>query len=233
MFNKNIIVLSFAACVLADPVPRPAPEIQSDVTTAPFPSDNSALSSYLASLTAQFSGMPTLPASVESYLESAAATVSVEQLTDECALPTSIPDYIATAPGYVKSALSSYDSALESWYSEHSTGFSLPSVTGTYTYTPTGTCGGGAVGTTKTAASGKATPTTGGSTATGKGSTAAGGSTGTGTGTGGATKASNSAATSTGTAAASTGTSVAAPRNGGVLLSFAGVFGVLGFMAVL
>lgn len=217
MFTKTILLITLAGSALSSPAPQLTTDSALATTTA-LPSGDPALSSELASLSSLegfYSGIPSLPASVESYIETAFPST----FTDACV--TTIPDYLATAPGYVKSALTSYEIALSSWYVAHSTGLSVDTsytYTGTTgTYLPTGTCGGGVTATGKTSATTKAT-----TKATGTGSAA------TGTAT---TKGSNS--TATGTAATSTGSSAAAPRNGGVLLSFASVFGVLGFMAVL
>ncbi|KAE8454303.1 hypothetical protein EG329_005228 [Mollisiaceae sp. DMI_Dod_QoI] len=225
MFTKNIIILSLTAFAIADPVPRPAPQATTDSLSASFPTSDLALSSELASLSsleAVYSGMPSLPASVQSYLLTAVPT-SEASLTDGCDYAATTPGWLATAPAYVKSALTSYDSAIVSWYSAHSTAFAgdTSSYTATYsTYLPTGTCGGGVASTGSAKTSGKASTKTTGTAPTASATVSKAGN-------------SSSTATGTGTAASSTGSSAAAPRNGAVVLSFAGMFGVLGFIAAL
>jgi hypothetical protein len=111
----------------------------------------------------------------------------------------------------VKSALTSYESAIASWSKEHSA--ALASLTSGYT-APTGTPSGFSIG----VCSNTGAAVVGTTATTAK-------TTGTGTAAG---------ATGTGTAAGASSSKAAAPRaTGAVAVSFAGVFGVLGLMAAL
>jgi hypothetical protein len=62
--------------------------------------------------------MPTLPLSVESVLLTAVPTTA--QTDIGCAIATTTPAWYKSLPADVKSAISSYNSAYESWYSKHS-----------------------------------------------------------------------------------------------------------------
>lgn len=69
-----------------------------------FPTDN------------PFAGMPTLPASIQSVLVTAAPT---NALADPCAL-TASPSWLNALPTDVKSGIASYENALQSWLSANS-----------------------------------------------------------------------------------------------------------------
>ena len=220
MFAKALFLgVGLAALVNAEPIPQAA------ATTS---YDPAALSSELASLSAQevaftsiFGDLPTLPPSVESVLATAVPSTFLDSTATEigCALITAVPDWYAHLPGDVKSALTSYESALVAWSKEHSAALaSLEGTAGSVTYTGSPfvcTNGAAAPAGTGTTTAGKTTGTTPKST----GSAGAAGS-----------------PTSSGSVAASTSSKAGAvaPRaTGAMAASFAGVVGVLGLMAAL
>ncbi|PMD40590.1 hypothetical protein L207DRAFT_528917 [Hyaloscypha variabilis F] len=210
MFTKSLLLgASIAALVIADPIPQAAP------TTSFNPA---ALTSELASLTASlampsgglvpglpsiYSDFPTLPASVESVLATAIPASFIATETDPCALLTDAPQWYASLPASIKSAITSYDSAVVSWEKEHSAALaSLTSVatSGQASYTaasvPALVC-------TNTAAAVAGKTTAAGSTATG---TAVG---------------------------SSSSKAAAPRATGAVAVGLAGAVGVLGLMAAL
>jgi len=214
MFAKTILLgVSLVALVAAEPIPQAA---------APTSYDPAALSSQLASLaafTSIFSDLPTLPASVESVLETAVPSSYLTGTATNigCALITAIPDWYAHLPADVKSALTSYESAILAWSKEHSA--ALASLEGTatkggYTGSPFICTNGGAApaSTGTTTAAGKTTVTTA------KGTDAAGSPT--------------SGGSAAGTSSSKAG-AVAPRATGAMAASFAGVVGVLGLMAAL
>lgn len=139
MFTRSILFgASLAALAAADPIPQAA--------TTSF--DPAALSSELASLTASlgslpsgvipglpsfYSDFPTLPASIESVLATAVPSSVIATETDPCAFVTDAPQWYNALPASVKSALTSYESALVSWDKAHSK--ELASLAGTASYT--------------------------------------------------------------------------------------------------
>lgn len=72
-----------------------------------------------------FSDMPMLPSSIQSVLMTAAPTNAIE---DPCTM-TAIPDWYKKLPADVKSGLSSYEIALQSWYEAHPGIFGSATVT--------------------------------------------------------------------------------------------------------
>jgi hypothetical protein len=154
MYTKTLLFLSLAGAALAEPLP------QADPTSDDFAAltsgsdavptfDSASYSSEMASLTSAlnvYSDMPKLPPSIASILATAAPTDGSS--LDPCA--TTEAAWVKNLPGSVKSAISSYDSALLSWYSAHSSELG-PSYTGSIT---AGSCNGGAAATGTTAAPG-------------------------------------------------------------------------------
>jgi hypothetical protein len=130
-----------------------------------------------------------------------------------------IPDWYASLPANVKSALTSYEYAFSTWYAAHSTDF--PSYTGTDTATLSGgNPFAGCTAVTVAVGSGLSTtvPVNGG------GATTTGGSSPKSTGTG----------TSAGSAGvSSTSKAGAAAPTGAVAVGFAGLVGMLGLMVAL
>jgi len=220
MFSKTFLLLNLFALTLAEPIPQAAATTAFDSSYS-FPTGSysyslpASLESQLSEasvLESILSGAPTLPASIESALIAAIPT-TVTYATNQiinCQLVTSAPEWYATLPANVKSAITSYDSAFLSWYEAHSA--EIASVEGTISGTSTFTVPScGATIATTAATTGKGATTTGAG-ATGTGSSTANGSAGSGT------------STSKG----------AAPRaTGAVALSAAGLAGVLGLMAAL
>jgi hypothetical protein len=170
MFTKSLLFgASLAALAAADPIPQ----------AVPTSFDPAALSSELASLTASlgslpsgvipglpsfYSDFPTLPVSIESVLATAVPSSVLATETDPCALVT----WYSSLPASVKSALTSYESALASWDKAHSK--ELASLAGTASYTGTApalvcTNTGAAVATATASSTAKNTGGAGGSTA--------------------------------------------------------------------
>jgi len=165
MHAKQLILFSLTAVVaLAEPVANHMERRQ--YSSADYNSLLAAASSEMAML----SGMPTLPASVESVLATAIPTSILTNPEAECsALNGKEPDWYKSLPGNVKSALTSYESALSSWAKDHT-------FLSTGTIAATGLTGCGA--TSAAAAAATATGTTAKGTQT---STAATGAQATGT----------------------------------------------------
>jgi hypothetical protein len=219
MFSKTFLLLNLFALTLAEPIPQAAATTSFDLSSFSFPTASYSLPASLESQLSQasllesiFSGAPTLPASIESALIAAIPT-TVTYATNQvinCELVTSAPEWFQSLPANVKSVITSYDSAILSWYEAHSA--EIASVEGTISGTSTFTVPScGATIATTAATTGKGATTTGAG-ATGTGSSTANGSAGSGT------------STSKG----------AAPRaTGAVALSAAGLAGVLGLMAAL
>lgn len=151
MHAKQLILLSLTAVVaLAEPVANRMERRQ--YSSVDYNSLLAAASSEIAML----SGMPTLPASVESVLATAIPTSILTNPAAECsALNGKEPDWYKSLPSDVKSALTSYESAASSWLKDHP----LPSAgTITGTIAATGLTGCGA--TSAAAAAATATGTT-------------------------------------------------------------------------
>ena len=125
--------------------------------------------------------------------------------TDPCAFVTNAPQWYNSLPASIKSAITSYESAVISWEKEHSAALaSLNSGQPTYTG----------------AAPGLVCTNTGAAVVAGKTTTASG--------------AQNTGSTATGTAAGASSSKAAAPRVTGVVgISFAGAVGVMGLMVAL
>jgi hypothetical protein len=208
MYTKTLLLLSLAAAALAEPIPQAT----TDLDAFPTSFDSASLESQLASLTAGlsiYSDMPTLPSSIESVLATAIPTGVEDE--DPCA--TTEPAWLKNLPGDVKDALSSYETELASWYSEHSA-----ELGGTDTFTgaiPTGDssfCTGGSQG-------GAITP---------EATAASGGPAGK------TTAAPDSSSTAKGAAASSTNSPDAAARpTGAIAAGVAGVVGMVGVMLAL
>lgn len=211
MYLSQAILVTFAAFALGDPIPQAAATTTAITDLGSSPSEAASVSDALASLSALESleaGMPTLASSIESVLLTAIPTNYYTGQVCE----TTTPGWYISLPADVKSAISSYDSAFASWYSLHSTAFSLTATL------PGNVCAGTIF---NTATTGHATATSGATaTSTGKGTTTA---TGTGTAASGT---SSSSSTSTSKAAAPHAT-------GAVGVSVAGVLGALGLMFAL
>jgi hypothetical protein len=207
MFTKTILLSAgLAALALAEPIPQGAP-------TSTYSYDPAAISSELASLssleaiTSIFSDLPTLPSSIESVLATAVPT-SVLTETNPCAYVTDAPQWYNSLPASVKSALTSYESALVSWSKEHSAALASLTTgnpaTGVPAYVCTNTGAAVVGGTTAATAKNTGTPTAG------------------------------AGSTGSGSAAGSSSSKAAAPRaTGAVAAGLAGAFGVLGLMAAL
>jgi hypothetical protein len=218
MFSKTFLLLNLFAFTLAEPIPQAAPTTSFSFPTGSYsyslPASLQSQLSEASVLESIFSGAPTLPASIESALIAAIPT-TVTYATNQiinCELVTSAPEWYATLPANVKSAITSYDSAFLSWYEAHSAEIASAegTISGTNTFTVP-SCGATISGATTAATTGK------GATTTGAGATGAG--------------------SSTANASAGSGTSTskgAAPRaTGAIALSAAGLAGVLGLMAAL
>ncbi|KAH9219716.1 hypothetical protein DL95DRAFT_383919 [Leptodontidium sp. 2 PMI_412] len=202
MFAKSVLLASFAVMALADPIPAPVPQATTDLGSFPTDDLSSLLdaatslgtdySSLLGDATAALgalSDMPTLPASVQSVLATAIPASELTRTDVQC-IATSTPGWYKSLPNDAKSAISSYETALASWYSEHSSELALS------TDIPA-PC--------QAAATGGATPTSNGdSTTTASGakstSTAAGTAAGAGTSTAAAPRATAMAASIAGLA---------------------------------
>ncbi|OCL09042.1 hypothetical protein AOQ84DRAFT_405454 [Glonium stellatum] len=116
MHVQQLILFSLTAvAALAEPVANRMDRRQ--YSSVDYNSLLAAASSEMAML----SGMPTLPASVESVLATAVPTSILTDPAAECsALAGKEPDWYKKLPGDVKSALTSYESALSSWAKDHS-----------------------------------------------------------------------------------------------------------------
>ena len=214
MFLSDILFLSLAAFVLADPLPQGAATTDLGSSPTDFgssPSELASLSDSLASLSsleALESGIPTLASSVESVLLTAIPTSY--QSGELC--QTTTPGWYKSLPADVKSALSSYDSAIASWYSVHSAELNFP------TTLPGNVCAGTVINPGSGGTTPLATASTAHATATG---TVPASTTGSGT-------------AASGTAASPSASKAAAPHiTGDVGVSFAGILGVLGLIAAL
>lgn len=214
MFTKALLLgASLATLVLSEPIPQAA------ATTENFAALESSALASLASLTTGlpglpsiYSDLPSLPASIESVLETAVPT-SVLTAEDPCSFVTDAPQWYNSLPANVKSALTSYESALISWSIEHSA--ALASLTSGFT---TGTVGTApALVCTNTGA-----PAAGGKTT----SSGAAQNTGTATGAG-------AGAGSTGSVGSSSSKGAAPRATGAVAVGLSGVVGVLGLMVAL
>jgi hypothetical protein len=227
MVIKSLVVLSFIAAAVAEPIPQVSPA--ATTSFPPFdttlPSSLAFLEACLSSEEALLSGLPTYPTSLEMIL----ATVVPSSVFTEtgCALQTAIEGYYASLPPSVVSAISSYNSEAESWYAAHSSQLAAlasscaPSGTGAASYTFSSInvpiCTGGAQpGSTATGTGTKTTGTTSAKTTAGS----------TGTGTGGSSTATGSVAST------SKSTGVAAPT-GAITFGAAGVVGLLGLLVAL
>ena len=207
MFTKALLLsASLAALVFSEPIPQAAATTENLAAL-----ESSALAS-LVSLTTGipgvpsiYSDLPTLPASIESVLETAVPT-SVLATEDPCGFVTDAPQWYNSLPANVKSALTSYESALVSWSKEHSA--ALASLNSGFT-TGTVATGTGATGTALVC------------TSTGA---PAAGNTGTATGAG---------AGSTGSVGSSSSKGAAPRATGAVAVGLSGVVGVLGLMVAL
>jgi hypothetical protein len=176
------------------------------------------MEAFYSSLT---SGEPTLPASIESAVLSAIPTsIAVSQIG--CEIVGNIPDWYASLPANVKSALTSYEYAFSTWFAAHSTDF--PSYTGTDTATLSG--GNPFAGCTAVTVAGGSGPVTT-VPVNGGGATTTGGSSPKSTGTGGTGTSAGSAG------ASSTSKAGAAAPTGAVAVGFAGLVGMLGLMVAL
>ncbi|KAG4441431.1 hypothetical protein IFR05_003118 [Cadophora sp. M221] len=202
MFAKSILLASFAVMALADPIPAPVPQATSDILGSLPTDDLSSLldaassligtdySSLLGDATAALgalSDIPTLPASVQSVLATAIPASELTRTDVQC-LATSTPAWYKDLPKDAKSALSSYETAFASWYSEHSSELALS--TGIPAPCQAATTGGAA-------ATGDSTTTSSGARST---STAAGTAAGAGTSTAAAPRATAMAASIAGLA---------------------------------
>ena len=137
----NIIVLGLAAYVLAEPIPQATTDPGSAETGAAYISDTLAS---LSSVDSVLAGAPTLAPSV---LDALILAIPTGLYTgQEC--QTTTPAWYYSLPADIKSELSSYDSAYETWYAVHSselpdTPQTLPAniCAGTFTYGGSGRLG--------------------------------------------------------------------------------------------
>jgi len=222
MIAQSLLLLGvLASAAFGEPIPQGAAATTSFDASSPsfaaFPSYNSASEAALLSqasvLESIVSDIPTLPASIESVLATAVPISELTATDFACEAVTATPDWYKSLPADVKTALSSYEKEIQSWYSEHSA--QLGSFTASITAPVcTGGSGGGVAATTAS--------TKGGATATGASAT---GSAATGTGSGSATAA--------GTAASSKSTGAAARPTGAVAAGAAGLVGMLGLIVAL
>jgi hypothetical protein len=103
MYTQTLLlVLSLAGVALSDPKPQ--------IDTSSFDM------SQFTSVDNIYSDMPTLPPSIASIIATAAPTGTTD--SDPCA--TTLPAWYGNLPDSVQSELSSYNSAVQSWASEHS-----------------------------------------------------------------------------------------------------------------
>lgn len=232
MFTTTILLTLLASLTTAIPNPNPQAAATTDLGSSPtsfsIPTDlGGAASSFSydsaseASLLSQesayltlFSGIPTLPASVESVL---ATAVPVSELsTYQC--ETELPAWYSSLPADVKSALTSYEVAVESWLKVHSS--DLAQFTSGITGVPTvPVCTGGAVqgGSVSKGSTAKSTNAASTPKASGSGSGA------------GASGSSAGAASASGSKAAA----AMAKPTGALAIGAAGVAGVLGLLVAL
>jgi len=130
--------------------------------------DYNSLLAAASSEMAMLSGMPTLPASVESVLETAIPTSILTNPVAECsALNGKEPDWYKSLPGDVKSALTSYESALSSWAKDHTLITGTIAATGLTGCGATGAAAAAATATGTTAKGTQASATAAGAQATG------------------------------------------------------------------
>lgn len=168
-----------------------------------------------------FSDMPMLPSSIQSVLMTAAPTNAIE---DPCTM-TAIPDWYKKLPADVKSGLSSYEIALQSWYEAH------PGIFGSATVTDPGVAG------ICTTSAGAPPKNTGGSDSTP--TTEAGGSGSTNTPNAGGNDPTptqddgGSESTPTEDAISSSSTNAAPRPTGALAASLAGAVGMFGVMIAL
>ena len=153
MFSKTFLLLNLFALTLAEPIPQAAATTSFDFSSYSFPTGSYSLPASLESqlshasvLESILSGAPTLPASIESALVAAIPT-TVTYATNQvinCELVTSTPEWFQTLPANVKSAITSYDSAIISWYEAHSaeSASAEGTISGTSTFT-VASCGEG------------------------------------------------------------------------------------------
>jgi hypothetical protein len=220
MVAKTALFLGLVAAAVAEPIPQAAQTTSFAAAATSFDSfptaintaAESSLLSDLAILESILSEAPTLPVSVESVLATAIPTSILTESDFACQLVTATPDWYNDLPAGVKSALTSYASAAESWYSVHSAQFASLEAgltqSGAVTYQTPIACTG--------AAAGGATAPVSTPTATGAGSGSGSGS-----------------SSGSGTAASSSKSSAGAAPTGAVTLGAAGVVGMLGLLAVL
>lgn len=163
MHTKQLILFSLTAvAALAEPVANRMERRQ--YSSVDYNSMLAAASSEMAML----SGMPTLPASVESVLETAIPTSILTNPAAECsALNGKEPDWYKSLPGDVKSALTSYESALSSWAKDHSFSTGTVAATGLTGCGATGAAAAAATATGTTAKGTQASATAAGAQATG------------------------------------------------------------------
>ncbi|CZT48736.1 uncharacterized protein RSE6_09481 [Rhynchosporium secalis] len=196
MFAKSLLLASFAVMALADPIP--APQIS--------PEDLSSLLDDATSALDLFSGLPTLPASIQDILATAVPESELTKTDLQC-IATATPSWYSDLPNNAKSAISSYETAIASWYSENSSNLSLG--TNVPAPCPAPTAGG-------------SSPTT---TASKKGaSTTSSSRTG---------SVSPSSSVSTGAVSTTGSSTAAATRATAMIASIAGLAGILGVMAAL
>ncbi|PMD18301.1 hypothetical protein NA56DRAFT_648062 [Hyaloscypha hepaticicola] len=209
MFAKALLLsASLAVLVFSEPIPQAAATTQN--LAALESSALASLTTGIPGLPSIYSDLPTLPASIESVLATAVPN-SVVATEDPCAFVTDAPQWYNSLPANVKSALTSYESAIISWSKEHSA--ALASLNSGFT---TGTVATGpALVCTSTGA-----PAAGGKT------TASGAAENTGTATG-------AGAGSTGTVGSSSSKGAAPRATGAVAVGLSGVIGVLGLMVAL
>jgi len=172
MHAKQLILFSLTAVVaLAEPVANRMERRQ--YSSADYNSELAAASSEMAAASSEMallSGMPTLPASVESVLATAIPTSILTNPAAECsALNGKEPDWYKSLPGDVKSALTSYESAIASWVKDHSSLFSTGTIaaTGLASCGATGAAAAAATATGTTAKGTQASATAAGAQATG------------------------------------------------------------------
>ncbi|KAL2064283.1 hypothetical protein VTL71DRAFT_4777 [Oculimacula yallundae] len=215
MFAKSFLVASFAVLALADPVPAPqvssiAPDELSsllDAATSLVGTDYSSLLNDATSVLGALSGIPTLPASIQSILATAVPESELTRTDLQC-IVTETPSWYSNLPNNAKSAISSYETALSSWYVENSSrlgelGTDVPAPC------PAATAAGGSP---TSSASRNGASTTASPSRTGSASPSS---------------------ASAGSVAATGSSTAAAPRATAMAASIAGLVGMFGVMAAL
>jgi len=233
MYTQTLILLSsVAGIVLAEPIPQAAATTSFDpsafATDTPdfdTSSFDSALDSALASFTGTGGGIPGVPSYYSDFPTPAPSLASIiasasptDDTSDPCA--TTDPAWVQNLPSDAQDAIHSYESAVASWASKHSSELAADA-TGPIVSDICNSDGGSGSAPTDTGAGGAdVTSPSGGQT-----TAAPGGSSG---GAGGTTNTAKGNPPKTGTSSG-----LGSKPTGAVAAGFAGVVGMIGLMVAL